>query len=77
MNDLVKQFLSDMRHHPGFQEFLREADNIEPPFPRFKKGMAFEQFGADTLFASGRQDQHTRWLTFLTGTTSQTEEIKS
>lgn len=75
MNDVVRAFLLDARQLPGFQEFLKEAKTLEPPFPRFKKGASTtEQFGAEALFASGRKDQHERWLSFLTGGSSQIKE---
>lgn len=74
MSPVVKAFLADIRQHPGFQEFLKEAEHLAAPYPRFKKGMSAEDFGAETLFASGKQDQHQRWLEFLTGSSSQQEE---
>ncbi len=74
MNDLVKAFLADMRQHPGFPEFLKKMETHTPPYPRFKAGMSAEDFGAETLFASGKQAQHQLWVDLLTGGSSQTEE---
>lgn len=76
MNDIVKKFLWDMRQHSGFQMFLRETGAIAPQMPKFKKGTSVEQFGAETLFASGKIDQHQRWIDLLTGGGSSEVEEK-
>ena len=71
MNDMVKAFLDDMRQLPGFPEFLNEMETRKPTYPRFKKDTSVEEFGAATLFASGKQEQHSQLMDFLTGSYSQ------
>jgi hypothetical protein len=57
--------LFDIRQHAAFQELLRAVE--APSLPRFKKNTALDMMGAQTVFASGRLDQHEKWLTVLSG----------
>lgn len=71
MNEMVKAFLVDVRVHPGFAEFIKYME--VPSMPLYKKGRhhSTEKFGADTIFASGQITEHEKWISVLTGKTSQ------
>lgn len=75
MNDVVKEFLSAMRAHHGFEEFKKY---MEPPgFEIFKKSKEYstDQYGARAIFSSGQITEWKRWYMVLTGKTSQIGEF--
>ena len=75
MSPDLKVFLLEIRGHPLFNQLVKQ---IAPPSTvRFKRRdkMTVEQFGAEAIFVSGQQDQHTKWLELLTGVSSQSEGV--
>lgn len=67
MSEVLKSLLFVIRQHDGFDELLKSVQ--APRLPRYvpTKGETLETFGAKSVFASGEQAQHERWLTLLTG----------
>ena len=63
----LKSLLLDLRQHPAFPEFLKAVE--APRLPRYRPSMDYrqEKFSADTIYHSGKRDQHDMWLGFLTG----------
>ena len=74
MNDVVKDLLFTIRQHPGFRDFLKEVE--KPKLPRYRKSesLSLEEFGARSLFESGRLSQDENWRNFLIGTPPQADE---
>lgn len=74
MSDALKLLLADLRQHPAFPEMLRAVEVPKRDHYRPSKGMSVEAFGAESIYASGAQQQNDRWVAFLTGSSSKLED---
>lgn len=74
MSDALKDLLKIIREHPGFDELLTKLQ--APRTPRFTAGKIgeHEQFLIETIFKSGKREQHSQWLSLLTGKPQETND---
>jgi hypothetical protein len=68
MTPALQSLLFEIRQHAGFQDLLKAVTPPTPPRYSPHRAETLETMGAKTVFASGEQAQHERWITILTGT---------
>ena len=72
---VLKSLLLHIRQHEGYRELLTSVE--KPTIRPFVKSKAanVEQSRSEWIFDSGRQEQHEKWLQFLSGEVPENGEI--
>ena len=75
MTPVLKELLVIIRQHEGFRELLKSVE--KPSIRPFMKSRAaqVEQARSEWIHDSGRQEQHEKWLQFLSGSIPENGEI--